>query len=96
MVKKCAEISKQSNIDIVLMVYDQCSMRLREFHTSKEMTLPKLLKIMTTDNFKTKFKHERYLAHLYGTDRNLETIEQAPVVDTDTFQSLIKKHQRKL
>ena len=49
LVKKCAEISKQSNIDIVLILYDQGSMRLREYHTSQEMTLPKILQTMTTE-----------------------------------------------
>ena len=96
LVKKCAEISKQSNIDIVLILYDQCSMRLREYHTSEEMTLPKILKTMTTDNFKATFKHERFLTRITGTDRNLETIEQEPVFDTVAFQSLIKNHERKL
>ena len=71
-------------------------MRLREYHTSEEMTLPKILKTMTTDNFKATFKHERFLTRITGTDRNLETIEQEPVFDTVAYQSLIKKHERKL
>ena len=96
LVKKCAEISKQSNIDIVLILYDQSSMRLREYHTSQHMNLSKILKTMTTDNFKASFKHERYLAHLSGKDRNLETIEQSPVMDIDSFKKVIRKHERKL
>ena len=42
MVKKCDEIAKQCDLDIILIMRDKKSDRIREVHTSQHMTLDDL------------------------------------------------------
>lgn len=96
LVKKCAEISRQSQIDIVLILFDRCSKRMREYHTSDEMSLPKIQETIQTKEFRANYKHERYLTKLSGKNRDLDIIEQDILVNHDSFRTTINNHENRI
>ena len=56
LVKRCLEISDQCDLDIILIDRDKNTDRCREYHTSKGLTLPHLIKE------KSSLKYERIFA----------------------------------
>lgn len=59
LVKKCADISKQCDLDIVLVMFDRKNNRLREVHTNQGMTLNDLNRIILHDTNVQTLKYKR-------------------------------------
>ena len=57
--KKCAEISKQCDLDIVLVMFDRKNNRLREVYTSKNMTLDDLNGLIQDDEKSKTLRHQK-------------------------------------
>lgn len=50
LVKKCSEISKQCDLDIILVMRDRKNDRIREVHTSHELNLDDLNRMLHNDS----------------------------------------------
>ena len=59
LVKKCVDISKQLDLDIILVVNDKKTKRCREFHTSKEMTVEDIANGLQDTDSQMNLKYER-------------------------------------
>lgn len=61
--KKCAEISTQCDLEILLVVYDRKNNRLRETYTHRDLTLNDLNRMVLSDQ---KGKNFRYVKEYIG------------------------------
>ena len=49
-VRKCVEISRQCNLNMVLVIYDKNNNKIKEVHTHQNMTLDTVEAIMKASN----------------------------------------------
>ena len=62
LVKKCSEISKQCDLDIILVMRDRKNDRIREVHTSHQMNLDDLNRMLQNDSQYHTLKYRREYA----------------------------------
>lgn len=46
LIKKCDEISKQCDMDFIIVMHDKKSVKVREVHTNQQMTLQHLINML--------------------------------------------------
>ena len=49
LVKKCSEISSQCELDIILVLFDRKANKFREVHTSRELTVSDMNRMLLDD-----------------------------------------------
>ena len=59
LIKKCAEISSQCELDMVLLIFDRKNNRLREIHTSQDMTLKDVVNTVNSGVKDQTFKYKK-------------------------------------
>ena len=59
LIKKCADISQQCELEIVMVIYDRKNDRMREVHTSKNLTLNDLHRMVLHQNKTQAYKYKK-------------------------------------
>ena len=59
LIKKCADISQQCELEIVMVIYDRKKDRMREVHTSKNLTLNDLHRMVLHQNKIQAYKYKK-------------------------------------
>ena len=59
LIKKCADISQQCELEIVMVIYDRKNGRMREVHTSKNLALNDLHRMVLDQNKTQAFKYKK-------------------------------------
>ena len=77
MVKRCLDISKQCELDIILIMRDKKNDRVREVHTSHQLTLDDLNKLVTSNDRYQGQKYRCELASHVLKDEESESVSGA-------------------
>ena len=88
LVKKCAEIANQCDLEIILIMHDKKNNKVREVHTSKQMTLTHLNKLLDNGTTNKKIKHERKFVS-YEQIEELSTEEDVNISHSDIEQGIV-------
>lgn len=59
LVKKCADVAKQFDFDIILVIMDKKSKRCREFHTNPHMSYHDLAQEIKKNDTELNYKYEK-------------------------------------
>ena len=68
LVKKCTDIAKQCDLDIILLIRDKNTDRCREFHTNPALTVDDFIKKLDANDGQSRHKYERIHAKADGEE----------------------------
>ena len=74
LIKKSVEISKQCDLDMILVIHDKNTGRWREVHTSLDLTIPDLIETLKeSEESGTSLKYERiFTGNIVTIDASLD------------------------